>query len=56
MGPKKNPKHSDDDKKDFNDEDIHKLDEALEEGINLDEEEQSGSEVSGEDLLEEMEK
>jgi len=56
MGPKKNPKREEQNDADFGEEDIHKLDEAIEEGINLDEEDESVSEGEGEDLLEEAEK
>jgi len=56
MGPKKKIKKEDEKEQEFGDEDIHKLDEAIEEGMNLDEEEESISEGDGEDLLEEAEK
>ncbi len=55
MGPKKKIKQEEDNEN-FGEEDIHKLDEAIEEGMNLDEEEESISEGEGEDLLEEAEK
>lgn len=56
MGPKKNPKKEEQKESEFGEEDIHKLDEAVEEGMILDEEEESVSEGEGEDLLEEAEK
>ena len=55
--PKKNPKKEVPKEEEFGEEDIHKLDEAIEEGMNLsDDMEQSVSEGEGEDLLEEAEK
>ncbi len=56
MGPKKNPKRQEEQEDQFGDDNIDKLDEAIEEGINLDDEDESVSEGSGEDLVEEMEK
>lgn len=56
MGPKKNPKRQEEKVDQFADDNIDKLDEAIEEGINLDDEDDSVSEGSGEDLIEEMEK
>ncbi len=56
MGPKRNPKKEEPKELEFGEEDIHKLDEAIEEGMNLDEEDDSVSEGEGEDLLEEAEK
>jgi hypothetical protein len=53
MGPKRNPKKEEQKESEFGEEDIHKLDEAIEEGMNLDEDEESVSEGEGEDLLEE---
>jgi len=54
--PKRNPKKEEQKESEFGQEDIHKLDEAIEEGMNLDEDEESVSEGEGEDLLEEADK
>ena len=57
MGPKKIPKRKIGESFNENDDDIDILEEAKEEGINLDDEEENiESEGSGEDLMEELEK
>jgi len=56
MGPKKNPKKKQEAFNE-NDDDLNMLDEAKEEGMNLDDDEENiESEGSGDDLMEEMEK
>ena len=56
MGPKKIPKKKQENFND-NDEDLNILDEAKEDGMNLDDEEEIlESEGSGDDLMEEIEK